>query len=126
VASDNRYFHVQRVQTFGFGYESVGANHVQSGDSEETFGVVFAGFFQDFGGDGDGGVDGVGDDADQSIGGVLSRRLDDVSDDGGVGVEEVVTGHARPSGTPAGIMITSAPLKASFMHSAPLKLEFSL
>ena len=46
------------------------------------------------GGDGDGRVDGVGDDAEHGLGARLGARSDEVAHDRAVGVEEIVTGHA--------------------------------
>lgn len=45
---------------------------------------------------------GVGDDEDVGLGGVLSSGLGEVADDGGVGVEQVVTGHAGLAGHTSG------------------------
>ena len=45
---------------------------------------------------------GVGDDEDVGLGGVLSGGLDEVADDGGIGVEQVVTGHAGLAGDTSG------------------------
>jgi hypothetical protein len=44
----------------------------------------------------------VGDDEDVGLGGVLSGGLGEVADNGGVGVEEVVTGHAGLAGDTSG------------------------
>jgi hypothetical protein len=45
---------------------------------------------------------GIGDDQDVSLGGGLSGGLGEVADDGGVGVEEVITGHAGLTGNTSG------------------------
>ena len=45
---------------------------------------------------------GVGDDEDVGVGGVLGGGLGEVADDGGVGVEQVVTGHAGLAGDTSG------------------------
>ena len=44
----------------------------------------------------------VGDDQDVGIGGGLGGGLGEVADDGGVGVEQVVTGHAGLAGNTGG------------------------
>lgn len=45
---------------------------------------------------------GVGDDQDVGLGGGLSGSLGKVTDDGGVGVEEVITGHTGLAGNTSG------------------------
>lgn len=45
---------------------------------------------------------GVGDDKDQGLGGGLSGGLGEVADNGGVGVEEIITGHAGLAGNTSG------------------------
>jgi hypothetical protein len=44
----------------------------------------------------------VGDDQNVGLGGVLSSGLGQIADDGGIGVEEVVTGHAGLAGDTSG------------------------
>ena len=98
------------VGVLQLGDEAGSADDIEGGNTEEALGVVDTLGLEDLGGDGDGGVDlpklalrfrivrrsthGVGDDEDVGLGGVLSGGLGEVADDGGVGVEEVVTGHA--------------------------------
>lgn len=53
-------------------------------------------------GDGDGRVDGVGDDEDKGLGAVLGDGLGEVAHDTGVDVEEVVAGHSRLAGDAGG------------------------
>lgn len=119
------------------GDESLGTDDVKSGHTEELLGVEDVGGLEDLGGDGDGAVDGVGDDEDVGLGAVLGYALDEVADDTGVDLEEVVTGHARLAcrnslsgrawrywrivhirGIPAGMTTMSAPVKAPFMPSS--------
>ena len=57
-------------------------------------GVKLASARQDFGGDGDGAVDGVADDEDVGFGAEVGDALDQALDDAGVDLEEVVAGHA--------------------------------
>ena len=45
---------------------------------------------------------GVGNDEDVCVGAVLGGGLCEVTNDGGVGVEKVVTGHARLAGDTGG------------------------
>ena len=78
----------------GLGNEGGCTGDVEGGDTEELVAVKDTSLLQDLGGDWDGGVDWVGDDLDRGLWCVLSDGLDEVSDDGCVGVEEVVSGHA--------------------------------
>lgn len=76
------------------GNESLGSDDVEGGDSEDTLWVVNSGFLEHLGGDWDSGVDWVGDDSDKSLRGGLGDDGGQVTDDSGVGVEEIVTGHS--------------------------------
>ena len=69
--------------------EARGTDNVKGGDTEHALGVVDTSSLEDLGGNGDGRVDGVGDDEDVCLGAVLSSSLGQVADDRGVGVEEV-------------------------------------
>jgi len=80
------------------GEESVGAGDVEGGDTEQALGVVDASALEDLSNDGDSGVDGVRDDEEVSLWRNLGGRLGEVTDDGRVGVEQVVTGHSRLAG----------------------------
>jgi hypothetical protein len=118
VATDNGDVLVGGVVVLQLGDEARGTDNVEGGDTEEALGVVDALGLEDLGGDGDGRVDlyrlararsetisqayRVGDDEDVGLGGVLSSGLGEVADDGGVGVEEVVTGHAGLAGDTSG------------------------
>jgi hypothetical protein len=82
--------------------EAGSTDDVEGGDTEEALGVVDTLGLEDLGGDGDGRVDGVGDDEDVGVGGVLSSGLGQVADNGGVGVEQVVTGHTGLTGNTSG------------------------
>lgn len=77
------------VGALELGDEARGTDNVESGDTEHALGVVDTGSLEDLGGNGDGRVDGVGDDEDVCLGAVLSSSLGQVADDRGVGVEEV-------------------------------------
>lgn len=81
--------------TDDLGDEGLGTDDIEGGDTEELLGVELASAFQHLGGDGNGGVDGIGDDEDKGIWGVVCDALDDVAHDAGVDLEQVITGHAR-------------------------------
>lgn len=76
------------------GDESLSANDVEGGDTEQLLGVEDTGLLEDLGGDGDGRVDGVRDDQDVGLGGVLCDALDEALDDTSVDLEKIITGHA--------------------------------
>jgi len=71
------------------------ADNVEGGDTEQLLGVELASGLEDLGGNGNGAVDGVGNDENEGVGAVLGDTLDEVSDDAGVDLEKVVTGHTR-------------------------------
>lgn len=73
--------------------ESFGMDNIESGDIEEFFGVEFVSFFENFSGDWNGVVDGVGDDEDEGVWVVLDDVFDEVFDDVGVDFEEIVMGY---------------------------------
>lgn len=75
--------------------EGLGTDNVEGGHTEEALGVKDASGFEDLSGNGDGGVDGVGDDEDEGLGAELGDALDEVPDDAGVDLEEVITSHTR-------------------------------
>lgn len=54
----------------------------------------------------------VGDDQDVGLGGSLGSGLGEVADDGGVGVEQVVTGHTGLAGNTSGDENDLGPLKS--------------
>ena len=113
------------------GNEGLGTDNVECGDTEQLLGVEDTSGLEELGGNGDGGVDRVGDDKDVGLGAVLGDALNEALDDAGVDLEEVVTGHARLAcrwsarsnadsiaencyvrGIPAGMTTMSAPLRA--------------
>jgi hypothetical protein len=77
------------------GNEGLCADNIECGDTEQLLGVELAGGLEDLGGDGNSAVDGVGDDEDKGVGAVFGNTLHEVSDNAGVDLEQVVTGHAR-------------------------------
>ena len=84
------------------GKEGGSTGDVEGGDTVELLGVVDTSLLEDLSNNRDGGVDGVGDDQDVSLGGNLGSLLCEVTDDGGVGVEKVITGHSRLTGDTGG------------------------
>jgi hypothetical protein len=121
--------------------EGLSTDDIEGGDTEEALGVENALGLEDLGGDGDGRVDGVRDNEDESVGGNLGSNLNKALDDTGVDVEKIVTGHAgltwkQPSsefaladithqglkryirGMPAGMTMISASLKAALAPSS--------
>ena len=82
--------------------ETGSANNIEGGNTEQALGVVDSLGLEDLGYDWDSRVDRVGDDEDVGIWGRLSGGLCEVADDRGVGIEEVVAGHARLSGDTGG------------------------
>lgn len=63
VATDDWNVDLGGVQVLGLGNESVRADNVQGGNAEDPVGVVDASLLQNFGGNGHGAVDWVGDDS---------------------------------------------------------------
>lgn len=102
VTTNNGDLLVLGVSVLDLGDETRSTDDIEGGDTEEGLGVVDALVLVDLGADGDGGVDGVGDDEELGLGGRLSGGVGEVTDDGGVGVEEIVTGHAGLTGNTSG------------------------
>lgn len=102
VATNNGDVLVGGVGTLELGDEARGTDDVEGGNTEEALGVVDTAGLEDLGNDGDGGVDGVGDDEDVGLRAGLGAGLGQVADDGGVGVEQIVTGHAGLAGDTGG------------------------
>ena len=68
------------------GKEAGGTDDVEGSDTEDAAGVVNTSLLQDLGDDGDGGVDGVGDDKEVSLRGDTGNSSGKVANDGGVGL----------------------------------------
>jgi hypothetical protein len=94
VTADDVDAHLVNVQALGFGHEGLATDHIQGGHAEQATLVIDTGFLQHFGGDGDRGVDRVGDDADQCFRAGSGTLFHQVLDDTGVDVEQVGTVHA--------------------------------
>lgn len=75
--------------------EGLGTDNVEGGHTEEAFRVKDASGFEHLSGNRDGRVDGVGDDQDEGLGGEFGNSLDEVADNAGVDLEQVITGHTR-------------------------------
>jgi hypothetical protein len=84
------------------GEEGGGSNDVEGGDSEETFGVIDTSVLEDFSANGNGGVDRVGNYTNSSFGGEFGGGNGKVTNDGSVGVEEIITSHSRLAGYTSG------------------------
>jgi hypothetical protein len=102
VAADDGDLYRRGIDVTVRGDKGIGAQDVEGGDAAEFAGVVDTGAFQDFGGDGDGAVDGVADDGEDGFGAVDGTLLDEALDNTGVGVEEVVAGHTGFAGDTGG------------------------
>lgn len=128
VSSNNGNLLVGGVGALDLRDEARSTDDVEGGDTEEALGVVDTLGLEDLGGDGDGGVDGVGDDEDVGVGGVLSSGLGQVADNGGVGVEQVVTGHTGLAGNTSGDEDDLGSLKGSLesLRSGVVSLDGAL
>ena len=69
------------------GKEARGTDDVEGGDTEDAAGVVDTSFLEDLRDDGDGAVDGVGDDEDVGLGCDTADGGGEVTDDRGVGLK---------------------------------------
>jgi len=98
MASDDGDINVLGVLAHVGAKEGVGTTDIKGGDTADLLGVEDALGLEDLGGNGDGGVDGVGDDGEDGVRAVLGATLDEGLDDGSVGVEEIVTGHSGLGG----------------------------
>lgn len=102
VTSDDSDVLVLGVGLLDLGDEAAGTDNVKGGDTEELLGVVDALLLENLGADGNGRVDRVGNDQQLSLGSRLGDSLGKITDDGGIGVEEIITGHAGLSGHTSG------------------------
>lgn len=71
------------------------ANNIKGGHTEEALWVEDASIFEDLGGNGDSGVDRVGDDENECLRGVLCDAFDKTLYDASVDLEEVIASHSR-------------------------------
>lgn len=86
VATDDSHLDVLGVGVLDLAQEAGSADNVEGGDAENALLVKDALLLVDLGKDGDGRVDGVGDDEDVGLGAVFGTGLGEGLDDGGVGV----------------------------------------
>lgn len=84
------------------GGEGGSTNDIQGGDTEELAGVEDVVGLQHLGGDGNGGVDRVGDDQDVGLGAPLGDTGDQGGDNSGVLGEELISGHTGLAGKAGG------------------------
>jgi hypothetical protein len=89
-----------RVLWIGTDYgreETRGTNDIEGGDAKETSGVKSTGFLEHGRDDGDGRIDGVGDDEDVGLGCGFGDGLGEVADDASIGLEQYISiGRRRP------------------------------
>lgn len=108
VTTGNGDLGILGVDTGNRANKARGTDHVEGGNTIYLFGVKLASFLEDLGDNGDGRVDGVGDDEDVGIWCSLCNCLGKVSDDGCIGlqtgsnvtkkkgrahIEEIISGH---------------------------------
>ena len=98
VTSDNNDVLVYGVGALDLADEARRAHNIEGGNTEETLRVVDTSLLEDLSNNGNGTVDGVGDDKDFGIRGGFGSGFGEVANDGGVGVEQVVAAHAGLSG----------------------------
>lgn len=102
VTTDNSNILVFRVSALDLADEAAGADDIEGGDTEEALGVVDAMGLEDLGDDRNGGVNGVGDDEKIGLRAGFGAGLSKVTNDRGVGVEKIVTGHTGLAGDTGG------------------------
>ena len=71
--------------------EGVGSNNIKSGHTKNSVGIVHTSLLEDLSGDGNGGVNRVGDDGNHSLGADLGGSLSKVSNNRSVGVEQIIS-----------------------------------
>lgn len=74
--------------------EAGSTDDIEGSDTEELLWVVDTGLLEDLSNDWNGGVHWVGNDEDLGVWCGLSGGLGEVTDNGGVGVKKIITGHA--------------------------------
>lgn len=81
MAADDGHVDVAHGQPSLFSVKCLGAHNVERGDAQDALGVVDALLLQYLCGDGDRGVDRVGDDVEQRLRAVLAASSDEVTHD---------------------------------------------
>jgi hypothetical protein len=102
VSTNNSDILILGVGFLDLAHEAGSTHDIEGCDTEQTLGVVDALALEDLSDDGHSAVDGVRDNEDVGVWGGFSGCLCEVADDGGVGVEQVVTGHAWLAGDTGG------------------------
>lgn len=98
VAADNGDVLIRRVSVLELADESAGPDYIQCGDTKETFGVVDTCTLEYLGDDWNGRVDGVRNDEDICFRSRLGGCLGEITDNGSIGVKEIIAGHSRLAG----------------------------
>ncbi|KAF4664152.1 hypothetical protein FOZ61_001082 [Perkinsus olseni] len=93
VTTNNRDGDLVDVGLHLLGDEGLGPDGIQKRDTEELLGVEDTGLLVDLSAGGNNGVNGVGDDAHGSVGGVLGAVLGETLGDASVDREEIISGH---------------------------------
>jgi hypothetical protein len=102
MSTHNNDILILRIGILDLAHEAGSTHDIEGRDTEQTLGVVDAPGLEDLGDDGDRAVDWVRDDEDVGVWSGFSGGLGEVADDGGVGVEQVVAGHAWLAGDASG------------------------
>lgn len=102
VTTDNGDSLLSGVSGLDLRDEAGSTDDVKGGDTEKLLGVVDTLGLEDLSNNGDSGVDGVGDDENLGLRRELSNSLGEITDNGGIGVEKIITGHAGLSGDTSG------------------------
>lgn len=102
VTTDNGDLGILRVSALDLRKKSRGSNDVEGGNTEQTLLIENTSLLENLSEDGHGRVHRVRDDSDHGLGAVLSTGLGESSNDRGVGVEQVVSGHTGLSGDTSG------------------------
>ena len=87
VTTDNGDDGVLGARAGDFGKETSGTDNVEGGDTEDAAGVVDTSFLEDLRDDGDGAVDGVGDDEDVGLGSNAADCRSEIPDNGSIGLK---------------------------------------
>merc|ERR1712212_960027 len=113
VSTYDGHVHVDGVLIAQGGDELVGAHNVQSGHTIDLISGDTL-FLENFARNWDGRVDGVGDDADDGVGGGAGTGACKGGNNGGIGVEQIVTCHTWFAGDTGGNEDNVAPGNGCF------------
>ncbi|MBQ5153914.1 hypothetical protein EGM85_11720, partial [Macrococcus caseolyticus] len=95
VTSDNRNELVLRICILDLRNKTRSTDKVESCNTEHTLRVVNAQLLQSLSDDGNGRVDRVGDDSNESLGADLASSLCEITNNGRISVEQVIAGHTK-------------------------------